>query len=96
MGMNIHIRNVSKTVHAKLVKMAGKKDLSLTQFLKVELEKIAKTPSAESIGEMLLNLPRQGHVTPWSSQRTVRMIHEGREEREEQIESALKRRLGKP
>lgn len=89
MGTHIHIRDFDKLLHAELVKKANDKDLSLSQYLRTELARIAKAPASESVGDMLVNLPRQGHVSPWSSQRTVRMIHEGREQRDEQIDKAL-------
>ena len=89
MNKNIHIRDFDSELHAALVKNAERKKLSLSQYLRDELAKIARAPTAEVFGEMLVNLPREGHVSEWSSQRTVRIIHEGREQRTEQISNAL-------
>jgi hypothetical protein len=89
MGTHIHIRDFDDKLHAKLVRKAGAEDLSLSQYLRLELAKLARSPSSKEIGDMLVNLPRAGHVQPWSSRQTVQMLHEGREERDEQVSKRL-------
>jgi hypothetical protein len=80
MGTHIHIRDFEDEYHSLLVAKANAKNVSLTSFLKEELKKIAKAPTAETFGEMLVNLPREGNVA-WSSGESARIIREAREER---------------
>jgi hypothetical protein len=90
MGTHIHIREFDDALHAELVRRAKQSELSLTQFLRQELTRIAKSPSFAEVGQNLINLPRDGHVSSWSSQRTARILHESREERDEQLERSWK------
>lgn len=85
MGTHIHIRDFEDEYHSLLVAKANAKNLSLTSFLKDELKKIAKAPTAETFGEMLVNLPRDGNVKSWSSGESAKMIREAREERGEHL-----------
>jgi hypothetical protein len=89
MTSHIQIRDVDAHVHQALIEKARRQNLSLTQFLKMELAKLASARSPDEIGDMLINLPRKGHVNGWTSQRVARIIREGREQRDEQIAQAL-------
>jgi hypothetical protein len=91
MSKHIHIRDFEEEYHVLLVEKANAMNVSLTKFLKEELKKIAKAPSAKSAGDMLMNLPRKGHVASWSSQRTAQIIREAREERGEHLYSLAKK-----
>jgi hypothetical protein len=95
MTKHIHIRDFEEEYHVLLVEKANAMNLSLTQFLKEELKKIAKAPSAKRAGDMLVNLPREGHVTSWSSQRTAQIVHEAREERGKHLYGLAKKGLRK-
>jgi hypothetical protein len=85
MGTHIHIRDFEDEYHTLLVAKANAKNVSLTSFLKDELKKIAKAPSAEAFGDMLVNLPRKGNISSWSSEKTAQIVREGREERGEHL-----------
>jgi hypothetical protein len=85
MGTHIHIRDFEDEYHYLLVAKANAKNMSLTSFLKDELKKIAKSPSAEAFGDMLVNLPRKGNVASWSRENTAQIVREGREERGEHL-----------
>lgn len=55
--MNVQIRNVDDLLHAKLVEKAESKGLSLSEFLRQELNVIAMRPSSESVFGRLRKLP---------------------------------------
>jgi hypothetical protein len=85
MGTHIHIRDFEDEYHPMLVAKASSKNVSLTGFLKDELKKIAVAPRAETFGEMLVNLPRKGNAANWSSEKSAKIVREGREERAEYL-----------
>jgi plasmid stability protein len=55
--MNVHIRNVDDLLHSKLVERAEAKGLSLSEFLRQELNLIVQRPSHESVFGRLRKLP---------------------------------------
>jgi tRNA/tmRNA/rRNA uracil-C5-methylase (TrmA/RlmC/RlmD family) len=92
MGTHIHIRDFEDEYHSLLVAKANAKNVSLTKFLKDELKKIAKAPTAEAFGDMLVNLPREGNIASWSSEETAQIVREVREQRGDHLYRLAKRR----
>ncbi len=60
MNKHIHIRDFDGSLHAALVKKAEEEGLSLTQFVKNELGKVARRPSSAQFYDNLRNLPAIG------------------------------------
>ena len=76
MNKHIHIRDFDGKLHAKLAKKAEESGLSLTQFLKQELAKVAARPSQHDFYKQLRNLPAV--ESPVSA---VELIREDRDRR---------------
>ena len=57
MNKHIHIRDFDGSLHAALVKKAEEEGLSLTQFVKFELGKVARRPSSRQFYAKLRKLP---------------------------------------
>ena len=87
MNKQIHVRDFDDTTHGRLVDMANAKGLSLSEFIRQELTEIAQKPSNAEFIKLLKELPRE--KINWTSEDTVRIIHEGREERDQQIHDSL-------
>ena len=87
MNKQIHVRDFDDTTHGRLVDMASAKGLSLSEFIRQELTEIAQKPSNADFIKRLKELPRE--KINWTSQDTVRIIQEGREERDQQIHGAV-------
>ena len=81
MNKHIHIRDFDGQSHGKLAARARKRGLSLSEFLRVELAKLAERPTMEEIGERLREV--RGAGLGISSDDIVEMINEGREERDQ-------------
>jgi hypothetical protein len=91
MGTHIHIRDFEDELHAILVGRAKARNLSLTQYLKEELARIANRPSSDDFSARLRDLPRDADMSAWAGQRTARIIRESREERDEYLFNVSKR-----
>jgi hypothetical protein len=96
MNKPIHVRDFNGKWHRILATRAKERGLSLSEYVRQELGKIASRPTVEEFSRNLVDLRREGHVSQWSSQLTVRMIHEGRAQRDEQIAQALGERNDGP
>lgn len=57
MGKNVQVRDVPDAVHRALKQRAAQRGMSLTEFLRVELEMIAARPAPEELLESLLRGP---------------------------------------
>ncbi len=58
MGTHIHIRDFDSDLHQVLVGRAKRKGLSLSEYLRQELSRLASNPSIDEVMERLINLPR--------------------------------------
>jgi hypothetical protein len=85
MNKQIHIRDFDGVSHGKLAERARLQGMSLSEYLRRELAKLANRPTAEEIAERIRALPRPKA----SSEEIVKFLHEGREERELQILNAV-------
>lgn len=81
MSKMIQIRNVPDDVHRRLKIRAASEGRSLSDYLLAELREIAQQPT---LAEMRERLSRQ-EPTDIGSEEIVRIIHEGRAERDERI-----------
>ena len=84
----IQIRHVPDEVHRKLKAKATKQGLSLSDLLLREATRLANTPTLEDWLNGLADRPPIG--LNLTSEEIVSAIHEGREERSEQIEAVLR------
>jgi hypothetical protein len=78
MNKHIHIRDFDGASHGKLAERARLQGMSLSEYLRRELAKLANRSTMEEIAEPKI-----------SSEDIVRFLHEGREEREKQILNAV-------
>jgi hypothetical protein len=67
---NVQIRHVSPATHRRLVTLADRKGMSLSEFLRLELERIAALPTWEEIGKRLE--PYRVDLEPGLAARLVR------------------------
>lgn len=81
MNKQIHVRDFKGTAYVKLVKRAKSEGLSLSQYLRKELELLAEKPTfSEVMAELDKNPPIE--IT---TQNILSAIHEDREMRIDQI-----------
>jgi hypothetical protein len=90
MNKQIHIRDVDAATHEKLVKQAGSQNQSLSEYLRVELDKIVARQNNAAIFDRLQKIPRGD--APESD--TVAMIRELREERTDHLADLHAKRHG--
>ncbi len=58
MNKNLHVRDFDGTLHEVLVSRAKRQGLSLSEYLRRELVRLASNPSIDEVMERLINLPR--------------------------------------
>jgi hypothetical protein len=58
MGKHIHIRDFDSDLHQVLVDRAKRRGLSLSEYLRQELTRLASNPSIDEIMDRLANVPR--------------------------------------
>jgi hypothetical protein len=58
MGKHIHIRDFDSDLHQVLVDRAKRRGLSLSEYLRQELARLASNPSIDEIMDRLANVPR--------------------------------------
>jgi antitoxin FitA len=85
MNKHVQIRNVPPTLHTKLKKRAANEGVSLSTYLRGELERIAGRPTIRELTEKLRRRP----PLAISSDQIVSAIQEARDERDRQIDEAL-------
>ncbi len=90
MNKHIHIRDFDGTSHGKLAENARLQGMSLSEYLRRELAKIANRPTMAELGANLKKI--RGGGLKISSEEIVAAIHEGREERADQIITAIGRK----
>ena len=56
---HVHIRDLKATVHERLTENASAMGLSLSQYLRIELENLAMRPKQMDVFQRLRNLPRK-------------------------------------
>lgn len=80
----VQIRNVPDAVHRKLKARAATMGLSLSDYLRAEIEKVAARPTPEELVARLMSRERV-ELVPSAAE----IIREGREERADQILEAI-------
>lgn len=90
MNKQIHVRDFDGASYGKLAERARKQGMSLSQYLRIELAELANRPTMEELGERLRKI-RGRSLVKISSEEIVKYIHEGREERTQQILDAALR-----
>jgi hypothetical protein len=83
MNKHIHIRDFDGPSHSKLAERARKQGMSLSEYLRFELAKIANRPNVAELGENLRKI--RGAGVNISTEENIKTIHEGREERTDRI-----------
>jgi antitoxin FitA len=84
----IQVRGVSEAAHERLRAKAAEEGLSLSEYLRRELEDLADTLTwSEWMERVRARRPAQGLTTSAAD-----LIREGREERERHLEEVLERR----
>lgn len=92
---HIHIRDFDGPSHSKLAERARKQGMSLSEYLRLELAKLANRPTMTELGENLRKI--RGAGLNISTEEILATIHEGREERTDRIlEVALNHKPPKP
>ncbi len=76
MNTHIQIRNVPSALHRKLKIRAAQKDMSLSDYLKNEMQAIAAKPTLAEMAERLKKLPPVS-----STEEIVEMIRQDRDSR---------------
>jgi hypothetical protein len=84
MNKHIHVRDFDGELYETLALKAKAKGISLSQFVRLELAKIAKSPSAADALEELINLPRE--QSKWKMGESARLVRESRNERDERFD----------
>ena len=87
MSKMIQIRHVPDKIHRTLKARAAEAGMSLSDFLLREITKVAEIPTRAELLERLRRLPR----VPTSTS-SADLIREGREERDDQLSRASRRR----
>lgn len=83
----IQIRNVPDALHRRLKARAATLGLSLSDYLRGEIERVAARPTPEEMVERLRALPPV--ELPVSA---AELVREGRQEREDQLAAIIDRR----
>jgi hypothetical protein len=76
MNKHIHIRDFDDALHEKLVQRAQSKNMSLSQYLRIELANIAQRPTWADIAAQIKALPPVN--LPQSSAEIIREIRDER------------------
>ena len=76
MNKHIQIRNVPEILHRRLKIKAARQGMSLSDYLRAEMERIAKLPTLQEWADMV----RKRRPVKISSQEIVDAIQAGREE----------------
>lgn len=85
LNKHIQIRNVPDALHRRLKQRAAEKGLSLSDYLREEMRRLAALPSREEW------VRRVRSREPWgiSTEEIVENIHAAREEREKDLDNAM-------
>ncbi len=84
MNKHIHVRDFDGRLHAVLEKRAKARGLSLSQFVRDELARIASTSPISEALEELINLPRE--QSKWKKGESARVVRASRDERDEHFD----------
>jgi antitoxin FitA len=85
MNTHVQIRDLSAPTLRKLKQRAAKEGISLSAYLRAELEKLAERPTMKELMERIRSRP----PINISNEEIVKIIHEGREARDRQIDDAI-------
>ena len=88
MNKHIQIRNVPETLHRRLKLRAMRQNMTLSDYLRTEIEQLAKLPTLQEWAEMV----RKREPLKISTEQIVEAIHAGREEHDAKIARAVTRR----
>ncbi len=79
MGKVVHVRDVPDEVHDKLSDLAAGQGLSLSAFMRREMEHIALRPEAAHRNTELVRAARKKIRSRVSTEEIVAAVHDGRE-----------------
>ncbi len=88
MNKHIQIRNVPDPLHRRLKIKAMRQGTTLSEYLRSEMERIAKLPTLQEWADMVRK-QKPLKITP---EEIVEAIHAGREEHDAKIERSIARR----
>lgn len=87
MNKHIQIRNVPEALHRRLKVKAARQGMSLSDYLRTEMERLAKLPTMKEWTEMVA----RREPMAISTEEILETIMLGREEREVEIARRIKR-----
>jgi hypothetical protein len=79
MGKVVHVRDVPDEVHDKLTGLAGEQGLSLSAFMRREMEHMARRAEAAQRNTEILRAARKKIRSRVPTKEIVAAVHEGRE-----------------
>ncbi|MGQ0486160.1 MAG: hypothetical protein ACT4SY_12515 [Hyphomicrobiales bacterium] len=88
MNKHIQIRNVPEPLHRRLKIKAMRQGTTLSDYLRSEMERIAKLPTLQEWADMV----RKQEPLKISPEEILEAIHAGREEHDAKIERSIARR----
>ena len=86
MNKHIQIRNIDPELHQKLKIRAAKEGMSMSDYLRIEIEKLVSRPTMKEWLEMV---KRHKPVEGMSRDEIVEVIREGREENDAKLDRWL-------
>ena len=86
MNKHIQIRNIDPELHQKLKIRAAKEGMSMSDYLRIEIEKLVSRPTMKEWLEMA---KRHKPVEGMSRDEIVEVIREGREENDAKLDRWL-------
>jgi plasmid stability protein len=90
MNKHVQIRNVSPALHRRLKMRAAQQGMTLSDYLRRELELIARLPTLKEWTEMV----RSQESSTLSPEEIVEAIHAAREDHDRKFEAGDNRRQG--
>ena len=88
MNKHIQIRNVPEALHRRLKLKALRQGMTLSDYLRVEMERLAKLPTLKEWTE-LVGSREATHIT---AETVLESIHAGRDEHDAKLEQPMARR----
>jgi plasmid stability protein len=79
MGKVVHVRDVPDEVHEKLSGLAGEHGLSLSAFMRKEMEHMARRAEVAQRNTEIIKAAREKILSRVPTEEIVAAVHEGRE-----------------
>jgi antitoxin FitA len=89
MNKHVQIRNLPEETHRKLKIRAAREGMSMSDYLRLEIEKLVSRPTMKE----WLEIVRSHEPVALSREEIIASIHEGREENDAKIDRILAKKL---